>query len=31
MRRRWAAFQIIRASLQLIGFILVTIGVISGA
>lgn len=29
MRRRWDAFQIARASLQLIGFILVTIGVLA--
>ena len=31
MRRRWDAFQIVRASLQLVGFILVTIGIVSGA
>lgn len=31
MRRRWDAFQIARASLQLIGFVLVTIGIIGGA
>ena len=28
MRRRWDAFQIVRASLQLLGFVLVTIGVL---
>lgn len=28
MRRRWDVFQIIRASLQLIGFVLVTIGIV---
>lgn len=30
MRRRWDAFQIARASLQLIGFILATIGIVGG-
>jgi len=30
MRRRWDVFQIVRATLQLIGFVLVTIGVVSG-
>lgn len=30
MRRRWDAFQVIRASLQLLGFFLVTIGIIAG-
>src|SRR5699024_11422243 len=28
MRRRWDVFQIVRASLQLLGFVLVTIGVL---
>lgn len=28
MRRRWDVFQIVRASLQLLGFVLVTIGVV---
>lgn len=28
MRRRWDAFQLIRGSLQLVGFILVTIGIV---
>lgn len=28
MRRRWDAFQIVRASLQLLGFVFVTIGVV---
>lgn len=31
MRRHWDAFQIVRASLQLIGFVLITIGVVAGA
>ena len=31
MRRRWDAFQLVRASLQLIGFALVTIGIIAGS
>lgn len=31
MRRRWDAFQLVRASLQLIGFALVTIGIIVGS
>ena len=30
MRRRWDAFQLVRASLQLLGFVLVTIGVVGG-
>lgn len=29
MRRRWDAFQLIRGSLQLVGFILVTIGIVN--
>lgn len=28
MRRRWDAFQLVRGSLQLVGFILVTIGIV---
>nr|WP_209044166.1 DUF1772 domain-containing protein [Brevibacterium marinum] len=31
MRRRWDAFQIVRATLQLVGFVLVTIGIIGGS
>lgn len=31
MRRRWDGFQLVRASLQLIGFVLVTVGVVTGA
>lgn len=31
MRRRWDIFQLIRGSLQLLGFVLATIGVIGGA
>ena len=27
MRRRWDVFQVIRASLQLVGFVLVTVGI----
>ncbi|GAB3116677.1 hypothetical protein GCM10027055_26620 [Janibacter alkaliphilus] len=30
MRRRWDVFQLIRGSLQLVGFVLVTVGVVSG-
>lgn len=30
MRRRWDVFQIVRASLQLVGFVLVTIGIVGG-
>lgn len=30
MRRRWDAFQLVRGSLQLIGFVLVAIAVVSG-
>lgn len=30
MRRRWDAFQLMRASLQIIGFVLITIGIIAG-
>lgn len=31
MRRRWDAFQIVRATLQLVGFILVTIGIVGSS
>lgn len=31
MRRRWDAFQLARASLQLLGFVLVTVGVVTGS
>nr|WP_275902212.1 DUF1772 domain-containing protein [Brevibacterium zhoupengii] len=31
MRRRWDASQIVRASTQLIGFVLVTIGIVTAA
>lgn len=30
MRRRWDTFQLIRASLQLLGFVLVTVGIVAG-
>ena len=30
MRRRWDIFQLVRASLQVLGFILATIGVVAG-
>ncbi|MGO2810930.1 MAG: anthrone oxygenase family protein, partial [Brevibacterium aurantiacum] len=31
MRRRWDVFQVVRASLQLLGFILAAIGIVGGA
>lgn len=31
MCRRWDVFQVVRASLQLLGFILVTIGIVAGS
>lgn len=30
MRRRWDTFQLVRASLQLLGFILATVGIVAG-